>query len=64
MVYGLDLRRLTWVVCFAGVRASWPVGSQVGVPVVAYGTVPMHRAMGAARVVRIGQASVALVSIF
>ena len=54
VVCGLGLRSLAWVVWLAGVWVLWLAGSYFGELVVCYGAVPLHRAMGVTRVVRIG----------
>ena len=54
VVCGLGLRSLSWVVWLAGARVLRLADSQFRELVVGRGAVPLHRAKGAARVVRIG----------
>ena len=54
VVCGLGLRSLAWVVWLAGARVLRLAGSQFRELVVDCGAVPLHRTMGAARVVRLG----------
>ena len=54
VVCGLGLRSLAWVVWLAGAQVLRLAGSRFRELVVDCGTVPLHRTMGAARVVRLG----------